>query len=256
MKELRIDAQKTEQKLIRFIRQQTKAAGFSKVVVGISGGLDSSLVLYLCSQALGKQNVFGLILPYKATSSEEINYAKMMARKYQVRARFIDITEQIDLYFKKFPDADKIRRGNKMARERMSVLFDQAKDLEALVAGTSNKSECLLGYGTVFGDCAFSFGVLAGLYKTQVRQLAKEVGIPAEILRLKPSAGLWPGQTDEGELGLTYAKVDRLLYYLVDKRYSDKRLVKLGFKKAYVEKVKKRIAKNVFKRNLPPIAKI
>ncbi|MBL7084830.1 MAG: NAD+ synthase [Candidatus Omnitrophica bacterium] len=256
MRQLKIDSTKVKQKLLRFIRNQTKQAGFTKVVVGLSGGLDSSLVLYLCCCALGKDNVFALILPYKITTSETISCAKLIARKYQVKTRFIGITEQIDIYFKDFPHADKIRRGNKMARERMSILYDQSKDLDALVVGTSNKTEILLGYGTVYGDVACAFNPLGGLYKTQIRQLAQDAGIPAQIIKQTPTAGLWPGQTDEGELGVTYAKVDRLLYYLVDKKFSDKKLIRLGFKKSLIEKVKKRIAANAFKGRMPPIAKI
>ena len=256
MGELKINSKKVEQKLIRFIRNQTKNAGFSRVVAGLSGGLDSSLVVYLCSQALGKNNVFAIVLPYKTTPSVSINYAKLIARRYQVKTRFIDISEQIDAYFKNFSDADKIRRGNKMARERMSILYDQSKDFNAVVAGTSNKTEILLGYGTIYGDIACAFNPLGALYKTQLRQLAKDVGIPAQIIRETPTAGLWPGQTDEAELGVTYAKVDRLLYYLVDKKFSDKKLIRLGFKKSLLEKVKKRIVANAFKRRLAPFAKI
>ena len=138
----------------------------------------------------------------------------------------------------------------------MSILYDQSKDLDALVVGTSNKTEILLGYGTVYGDVACAFNPLGGLYKTQIRQLAQDAGIPAQIIKQTPTAGLWPGQTDEGELGVTYAKVDRLLYYLVDKKFSDKKLIRLGFKKSLIEKVKKRIAANAFKGRMPPIAKI
>ncbi len=256
MRELKIDSPKVKQKLLRFICNQTRDRGFTKVVVGLSGGLDSSLTLYLCCQALGKENVFALILPYKTTSGETINYAKLIARKYQVKTRFIDITDQIDIYFKNFPTADKIRRGNKMARERMGILYDQSKELDALVVGTNNKTELLLGYGTIYGDIACAFNPLGGLYKTQLRQLAKDVGIPSQIIQKIPSAELWPGQSDERELGLTYAKVDRLLYYLVDEKFSDKKLLRLGFKKGYIQKVKKRIADNAFKMRLPPIAKI
>jgi len=176
--------------------------------------------------------------------------------RYQVKTKFIDITEQIDVYFKDFPDAGKVRRGNKMARERMSILYDQSKDLNALVVGTSNKTELLLGYGTLYGDVACAFNPLGGLYKTQLRQLAKDIGIPAQIIRQTATAGLWPGQSDEGELGFTYAKVDRLLYYLVDKKFSDKKLIKLGFKKSLIGKVKNRIAANAFKGRTPAIAKI
>lgn len=256
MRELKIDSEKVKRKLIRFIRHQTEKAGFSRVVVGLSGGLDSSLVAYLCVQALGSVHVFGLILPYRTTPSQSINYAKLIARKYQLRTRFVDITAQIDAYFKNFPGADKIRRGNKMARERMSVLYDQSKELNALVAGTGNRTEALLGYGTIYGDMSCAFNPLGGLYKTQVRQLAGACGIPEQIIKQVPTAGLWPGQTDEGELGVTYTKVDRLLYYLVDKNFSDKKLAKLGFKKAFIQKVKKLIADNAFKSCLPPIVKI
>jgi len=256
MRELKIDSEKVKQKLVRFIRNQTRGAGFTRVVVGLSGGLDSSLVLYLCCLALGKENVFALILPYKTTSSVTLNHAKQVARKYQTKTRFIDITAQIDAYFKNFPDADKIRRGNKMARERMGILYDQSKELDALVAGTSNRTELLLGYGTIYGDIACAFNPLGGLYKTQVRQLAKDVGLPSQIIQKTPTAELWPGQSDEGELGLTYARVDRLLYCLVDKKFSDRKLLGLGFKKSFIEKVKKRIADNAFKMRLPPIAKI
>lgn len=256
MRELKIDSAEVKQKLIRFIRNQTKARGFKKVVVGLSGGLDSSLVLCLCTQALGGDNVFAPILPYKTTSSASINNAKFVARRYQVKTRFIDIAPQIDAYFKNFPDAHRIRRGNKMARERMSILYDQSKELDALVVGTGNKSELLLGYGTIYGDIAYAFNPLGGLYKTQVRQLAKDLGLPARIINQTPTAGLWPGQSDEGELGLTYVKVDRLLYYLVDKKYSENKLVGIGFKKSYIQKVNRRIAENCFKMRLPAIAKV
>ena len=256
MRQLKIDSLKVKQKLIKFIRSQVKAAGFTRVVLGLSGGLDSALVLYLCAEALGESNVFALVLPFKTTASEDINQAKMLARKYQVRTRFIDISAQIDSYFKGFPRADRIRRGNKMARERMAILYDQSKELDALVVGTSNKTEILLGYGTIYGDLACAFNPLGGLYKTQIRQLAKDVGIPKQIIQKAPTAGLWSGQSDEKELGLTYIQADRLLYYLVDKGYSAKRLIKLGFKKRLIEKVTSRLQDNAFKRRLPAIAKI
>jgi len=255
-KNLRINSAKVEQKLVRFIRKQIAHTGFKRVLVGLSGGLDSSLALYLCCRAAGEENVFALILPYKTTPAESINSAKLIARRFRVKTRFINITPQVDAYFKNFPGADKVRRGNKMARERMSILYDQSKELAALVAGTSNKTELLLGYGTIYGDIACAFNPLGGLYKTQVRQLAGDVGLPNRIIQKTPSAGLWPGQSDEKELGLTYARVDRLLHYLVDKKFSDKRLLGLGFKKSFIDKVKKRIAGNAFKRQLPPIAGI
>ena len=255
MRELKIDSAKVELKLVKFIRNQTRSAGFSRVILGLSGGLDSSLAAYLCCRALGNDNVFASILPYKTTPSVSLNYAKLLARKYQVKTRFIDISEQIDIYFKDFPKANRIRRGNKMARERMSILYDQSKELGAMVVGTSNKSELLLGYGTIYGDMASAFNPLGGLYKTQLRQLARDVGLPAQIIKQIPSAGLWPGQSDEAELGVTYARLDRLLYYLVDKGFSDKKLIGLGFKKSLIEKISRRIAANAFKRRLPTVAK-
>ena len=255
-KNLRINSAKVEQKLVRFIRKQIAHTGLNRVLVGLSGGLDSSLVLYLCCQALGEENVFALILPYKTTPAESINSAKLIARRLRVKTRFIDITPQVDAYFKNFPGADKVRRGNKMARERMSILYDRSKELGALVAGTSNKTELLLGYATIYGDIACAFNPLGGLYKSQIRQLAGDVGLPNKIIQKTPSAGLWPGQSDEKELGLTYARVDRLLYYLVDKKFSDKRLLGLGFKKSFLQKVKRRITDNAFKRQLPPIARV
>jgi len=256
MRELRINSAKVKQKLVRFIRGQTEQAGFSRVVIGLSGGLDSSVVLYLCCQALGTENVFALILPYKTTSVQTLNQAGLIARRCRTKTRSIYITAQIDAYFKNFPHADKIRRGNKMARERMSILYDQSKELDALVAGTSNRTELLLGYGTIYGDLACAFNPLGGLYKTQVRQLAGDIGLPKEIIQKTPSAELWPGQSDERELGLTYARVDRFLYYLVDEKYPDLRLLKLGFKNSFIEKVKGRIANNAFKRRLSAVAKI
>ncbi|MBN3037796.1 MAG: NAD+ synthase [Candidatus Omnitrophica bacterium] len=256
MQRLKIDSQKVERKLVRFIRDQVRKAAYDKVVLGLSGGLDSSIVAYLCCRALGPENVIGLILPYKTTSRKSIKLARLIADKYGIKTKTVSITVQVDIYFRSFPGADRVRRGNKMARERMSILYDQSKASNALVAGTGNKTECLLGYSTIYGDAACAFNPLGGLYKTQLRQFAKDVGIPKEIIRQTPTAGLWPGQSDEGELGVSYAKVDRLLYYLVDKKYSEKRLRNLGFSQAFIDKVKRMVAANRFKMCTPAIARI
>ncbi|MFH1046388.1 MAG: NAD+ synthase [Candidatus Omnitrophota bacterium] len=255
MKTLRLNARAVEQKLIRFIRQQMQQAHFSKVVLGISGGVDSALALHLCCRALGSENVFGLILPYKTTPQKSITYARLLARKYGVKTKLVDITPQIDAYFSRFSDADRIRRGNKMARERMSILYDHSQAWRALVVGTGNRSESLLGYGTIYGDMACAFNPLGGLYKTQVRQLAKSAGIPKVIITQAPTAGLWPGQTDEGELGMTYAQVDKLLFALIDRRVSEKKL-RRQFSPAFIQRVKTLIAANKFKTRLPPIAQL
>lgn len=256
MNDLKIDSQKVEQKITRFIRRQTKRAGFSRVVLGLSGGLDSSLAAYLCCRALGPENVTALILPYKTTATKSIELAQAMARKYKFQTKTIAITAPVDAYFRKFPQADRVRKGNKMARERMSILYDQSKTLDALVVGTGNKTESLLGYCTIHGDAACAFNPLGSLYKTQLRQLARDIGIPPEIIKQTPSAGLWPGQSDEGELGLSYARVDKLLYYMVDRKYPDARLRRLGFQQRFIDKVRRRIAATEFKRHAPPVAKI
>jgi len=162
----------------------------------------------------------------------------------------------IDAYYKLHPDKNKIRRGNKMARERMSILYDFSHRVKGLVIGTSNKSELLLGYGTIYGDVACAFNPIGNLYKTQVRLLAKELGVPQKILNKVPSADLWKGQSDEGELGLSYEAVDRFLYFLIDKKYSRRKLLKIGYKVSYIDKVTKLIQSNRFKRDLPVIAEI
>lgn len=256
MQELRIDSPKVEEKLVEFIRLQMREAGCRRIVVGLSGGLDSALAAYLSCRAQGEENVFAFILPYKTALPESALCAELVARKYQVQTKTIDITPQIDAYFERFPEADNVRRGNKMARERMSVLYDQAKALSALVVGTSNKTERLLGYGTIYGDLACAFNPLGELYKTQLRQLAQDIGIPQEIINRTPTADLWPGQTDEGELGMTYADADRLLYCLIDKKLPLRELQKMGFTEDFVAKVQKRIRENAFKGRLPAIAKI
>jgi NAD+ synthase len=154
------------------------------------------------------------------------------------------------------PASDRVRRGNVLARLRMIVLYDQSAAFEGLVLGTGNKTEILLGYTTLFGDAACALNPLGDLYKTQVRQLAAAVGVPARILAKPPSADLWPGQTDEGELGVTYAEVDRLLYLLVDERQSAETCIEAGFKQAMVRKIIERIRRNQYKRLPPIIAKL
>jgi NAD+ synthase len=168
----------------------------------------------------------------------------------------IDITPQIDAYFAGIPNANQVRRGNKMARERMTIAYDQSLAWRALVIGTSNKTELLLGYGTIYGDMASAINPLGDLYKTQVWQLADGVGVPTEIVQKAPSADLWSGQSDESELGFQYRKVDQLLYYLVDRRYSVSELKRLGFESAFIEDIVRRVRDNQYKRRLPVIAKL
>lgn len=255
-KVLEINSPLAKKILTGFIKNETTKVGFKKVVVGLSGGIDSSVSTYLAAMAMGKENVVGIMMPYKTSSRESLKDAEKIVKNLGIRSLKIDITPMIDAYFKSFPEADNMRRGNKMARERMTILYDLSAKENTLVLGTSNKTELLLGYGTLYGDMASAINPIGDLYKTQVRQLAKDLGVPKEIVDKKPSADLWLGQSDEEELGFTYEEVDRLLYYLVDKRYTDKELIKLGFDKDFIKKVIKKIQASQFKRKLPIIAKI
>jgi NAD+ synthase len=242
--------------LVSFIRNEVEKIGLRRVVVGLSGGVDSSLSAMLAAQALGPNNVMGILMPYRTSSPGSSAHAELVVRKSSIQSLTIEITPQIDAYFERFPDADQRRRGNKMARERMTILYDHSARWDALVLGTSNKTELLLGYGTLYGDMASAINPLGDLYKTQVWALAEEVGVPDVIVQKKPSADLWAGQTDEGELGFTYREVDRLLYLMVDQRYSRPELIAAGFSERFVDEVTLRIMNSQFKRRLPVIAKV
>jgi NAD+ synthase len=256
MSSIKMNTKKSKQILIEFIKEHTKKLGFKKVVLGLSGGLDSTIVAFLLTQALGKENVFALIMPYKESDPESTKDAKRVAALLGIKFEIVDITPMLDTYYRLHPDKNRVRRGNKMARERMSVLYDFSHRKNALVVGTSNKSEILLGYGTLFGDLACAFNPIGSLYKTQLRWLAKELGVPQKIMDKKPSADLWKGQTDEKDMGLIYEEVDRFFYYWYDKRYSFKKLQKLGFKKNFIEKVVHKVKANEFKRKPPVIFSI
>jgi NAD+ synthase len=242
--------------LLSFIRNEVEKVGVHRVVVGLSGGVDSSLSAMLAAEALGPHNVLAILMPYKTSSPESRAHAELVVRKSSIHSLTIDITPQIDAYFARFPDADQKRRGNKMARERMTILYDHSARWNALVLGTSNKTELLLGYGTLYGDMASALNPLGDLYKTQVWALAEAVGVPEMIVRKKPSADLWQGQTDEGELGFSYREVDKLLYLMVDERYSRPELIAARFPEPFVDDVTLRIMNSQFKRRLPVIAKI
>jgi len=235
---------------------EVRKVGFERVVVNLSGGVDSSLSAVLAVRALGPANVRGLILPYRTSASESRRDAEALAEDLGISTLLIDISSQIDAYFERFPDADRQRRGNKMARERMTIAYDQSLAWNALVIGTSNKTELLLGYGTIFGDLASALNPLGDLYKTQVWQLARDLGIPAHIVRKPPSADLWEGQTDEADLGFQYAQVDRLLYYLIDRRYSIPELEAAGFDRAFIRLILDKVQRSQYKRRLPLIGKL
>jgi NAD+ synthase len=242
--------------LVSFIRNEVQKVGVDRVVVGLSGGVDSGLSTMLAAEALGPSHVLGILMPYRSSSSEGQDHAELVVQKCGIESLTVDITRQIDAYFEQFPVADQRRRGNKMARERMTILYDHSARWNALVLGTSNKTELLLGYGTLHGDMASAINPLGDLYKTQVWALAEFVGVPEVIVNKKPSADLWEGQTDEGELGFSYREVDRLLYLMVDERYSKEELIAEGFPEGFVDEVMLRIMNSQFKRRLPVIAKI
>jgi NAD+ synthase len=224
--------------------------------LGISGGLDSTLVAYLSARAVGPENLVGVILPYKSSNPENEKDADSLINQLGLKKYRVDITPQVDIYFERFPDADKTRRGNKMARERMSLLYDISALENAVVIGTSNKSEIFLGYGTIFGDLACAFNPLGDLYKTQVRALAGHMGVPDNIIGKTPSADLFSGQTDEGDFGFSYEDVDRLLHLLVEIGLSPEQCEEEGFDRAMIRKVIQMMIANEFKREPTPIAKL
>jgi NAD+ synthase len=256
MNELSIDTELTKKILTGFIQTEITRAGFSRAVIGLSGGLDSALSCFLAAEALGAQNVLALRMPYKTSSQDSLDDAQQVIDALGVPSLTIEITEMVDPLFKRFPEMSNRRKGNIMARERMIVLFDQSEEFKGLVVGTGNKTEILLGYSTWYGDAACSLNPLGDLYKSQVRQLAQSMGVPQSILKKAPSADLWQGQTDEGELGFTYDQADRLLYLLIDERYTPEECVEAGFDETFVRQVIQRVRRNQFKRVLPPIAKV
>ena len=242
--------------LTGFIKSEITRAGFERAVVGLSGGIDSALSCVLAAEALGPENVLAVRMPYKSSSSESLEHAQMVIEQFQVRSETIEITDMVDPLIARDPEMPKLRKGNIMARTRMIVLYDQSEAFRGLVVGTGNKTEILLGYSTLWGDSASALNPIGDLYKAQVRQLARALGIPSVIVDKPPSADLWVGQTDENELGFTYDDVDKLLYLLVDHRYSPEECVEAGFDQTFVETVVTRIRRNQFKRMLPPVAKV
>jgi NAD+ synthase len=256
MPDLIINTDLARQILTGFIRTEITRAGFTRGVLGLSGGLDSSLACFLAAEALGAENVLAVRMPYKTSSADSLEHAQEVIDQLGVQSLTIPITEMVDPLFERFPEANQMRRGNAMARARMIILYDQSEAFKGLVVGTGNKTEILLGYTTLYGDSANALNPIGDLYKTQARQLSRALGMPDAIIDKPPSADLWAGQTDEGELGFTYAEVDQLLYLLVDQRYSPEDCVEAGFKPEFVQQVVERVRRNHFKRVLPPIAKL
>jgi len=256
MNRLSVNTQLLRQILVGFVRDEVHKVGVRKAVLGLSGGIDSALVVFIAAEALGPENVHAVCMPYKTSNPESEAHARLVAKACGVNFSVVPITPMVDSYFDMFPDADNMRRGNKMARERMTILFDHSALLRALVLGTSNKTELLLGYGTLFGDMASALNPIGDLYKSQVWQLSEEMGIPREVIDKKPSADLWAGQTDEEELGFSYRQVDELLYRMVDLRMTREELVMADFEMEFIDNIYSKIQNSHFKRRLPVIAKV
>ncbi len=239
-----------------FLRDEIRKVGVEHAVIGLSGGIDSALACYLVAQAIGAHNVYAVRLPYRTSSPDSLAHAQLIIDDLKINSETVEITDMVDPLIDRTPGITDKRKGNVMARARMIVLYDRSAAHNALVIGTSNKTELLLGYGTLFGDMASALNPIGDLYKTQIRQLARAIGVPQPIVDKPPSADLWLGQTDEAEMGLTYADVDQLLYLLIDERYSPEEAVEAGFDRAYVDRVLKLIRTMHFKRRPPLVAKL
>jgi NAD+ synthase len=254
--DLKLNTKIVRELLVRFIKDQTTNAGFTKAVIGVSGGVDSAVSAMLAAEALGKENVLGVMIPYRTSNPKSVEDARLVIQATGIRSELVDISKMVDGYCEENKITDSLRRGNVMARMRMIVLYDLSAREKALVIGTSNKTEILVGYGTQHGDLASAINPVGDLYKSQIWQLAEALGVPKSVIEKAPSADLWEGQTDETEMGVTYAKLDALLYEMIDERHTDEELMKLGFEEMLVKKVRGMIQRNQFKRRPPVIAKV
>ena len=255
---MKLDNELIEKKLVDFIKKETSKIGINKAVIGLSGGIDSTTSAYLTVKALGNENVLGVLMPYKTSTKDSITDSNLVVEKLKIRSKTVEITEMVDAYInmKENKNMSDIRKGNVMARVRMIILYDESARENALVMGTGNRTEILLGYTTLFGDSACAINPVGDLYKTQLRDLAKYMGVPQEIIEKKPSADLWIGQTDEGELGFSYEEIDKYLYKMIDEKKSAEELIKAGFDASFMQAINNMITKNEFKRLPPTIAKI
>lgn len=253
---LEIHLETVEKIIVGFIRDAVIKNNFRNGIVGVSGGIDSAVILALTQRALGSEHTFGLLMPYRLSSGASLSDGKALCEQLNVAYDVVDISPSVDAYYKSFPTENRLLIGNKCARERMSVLYDFSGRKGALVVGTSNKSEILIGYSTIFGDSAAAFLPIGDLYKTQVFALARYLGIPQVIIDKKPTADLWQDQTDEGEIGVTYGDLDEVLYQLVDLRMSEGEVEAAGFALPTIQKIKRMMMNSQYKRTMPPVCKL
>jgi NAD+ synthase len=256
VQDLHLDYFIVEDILKAFLVNEIHKFGFSSLVLGLSGGIDSAVVCELAVRALGADNVLALMMPYASSSPESLEHAEIMIRKLGIRAEEVVITPAVDAFFSSVPADQLLRRGNIMARTRMVFLYDVSARDGRLVAGTSNKTELLLGYGTMFGDMASAVNPIGDLYKTQIRGLARHLGIPEALIVKAPSADLWEGQSDEDDLGFSYEAVDLLLYMMLEKRMDKQAILDEGVTEFFYDRVRKMVVRNQYKRMMPVIAKI
>ena len=244
----------TTQWLEAFLRDELIAGrSIERAVVGLSGGVDSAVTAYLCARALGPKNVYGVRMPYKHSSPSSLSDAHLVSEALGINESTIDISAAADGYLQFEPEADARRRGNVLARVRMLVLFDQSAKLGALPVGTGNKTERLLGYFTWHADDSPPVNPIGDLYKSQVWKLAQYLGVPKPLIDKAPSADLEANQTDEADLGITYAKADAILSRILE-GYTNDQLVARGFDRGEVEIVRKRLDSTHWKRHLPTTA--
>ena len=256
LQRLEINPELATRILTGFIRDSISKAGMSRAVIGLSGGIDSALSAYLSARALGADNVLAVRMPYKTSSASSMRDAEAVIEDLGLPQRTLAITAMADAMIERFPAMSKLRRGNIMARMRMITLYDQSMDWAGLVMGTSNKTEFLLGYSTIYGDSGVALHPIADLYKYQVRQLARYLRLPRAIIEKPPSADLWAGQTDEDELGFSYDQADQVLLLLVDERFTVDEVAAEGFDREFVARIWERVKANHYKRTMPNVAKL
>ncbi len=251
------ESDSTIARLTGFISSRLDRSGMDGYVVGLSGGIDSAVSAALAVAAVGPKKVLGVMMPYRLSSDSSLNDALQLIEKLGIEYEKLDISPMIDAYYPEMDSSTRLRAGNKMARERMSILFDVAYRDNFLVLGTGNRTEICLGYTTWYGDSACSINPIGELYKTEVRQVASALGVPDVIINKAPSADLWAGQTDEGEIGVTYDEIDRLLVKIIDLgEISRARLEADGIRPADLDRVLELLNRNSFKRSLPEVAEL